>query len=212
MCAKVSVKRRIISIINEEFKKQNELDIHFSPKGDWTYHDEFWSSLLALSSDKYRENYWLDSSICFRWYGNMRFVHLDFSLSMNPGSSLAMDREKISIKSFDEGNCRKLVSTIVKKFIRYSKRNTLPYVKEHYWADHYHASDTWQNINKAVLCFLSHEFDEGMMYWNRAKACYSNELTVDAIAYLEANMTSKERLIQAIKEICAYNRKFFQTE
>ncbi len=98
-----------------ECKKQNELEIHFSPKGDWTYHDEFWSSLLTLSSDKYRENDWLDSNICFRWYGNMRFVHLDFSLSMNPGSSLAMDREKINIKSFDEDNCRKLVSTIVIK-------------------------------------------------------------------------------------------------
>ena len=120
-----------------------------------------------------------------------------------------MDREKISIKSFNEDSSRKLVSTIVKKFIRYSKRNTLPYVKEHYWADHYHPDDTWENINKAVLCFLSDEFDEGMMYWQRAKEGYSNESTVDAITYLEANMTSKERLIQAIKEICAYNKKFF---
>ena len=208
MCAKMSVKRRIISIINEEFEKQNELEIHFSPRGDWTYHDKFWSSLLELSSDKYRENYWLDSSICFRWYGNMGFVGLSFSLSMDADSKIC-DREKINIKSFDEDNCRKLVSTIVKKFIRYSKRNTLPYVKEHYWADHYHADDTWQNINKAVLCFLSHEFDEGMMYWNRAKAGYSNKSTVDAITYLEANMISRERLIQAIKEICAYNKKFF---
>ena len=208
MCAKLSVKRRIISIINEEFERQSDLEIHFSPRGDWTYHDEFWSSLLELSSDKYKENYWLDSNICFRWYGNMGFVGLSFSLSMNAEKPLG-DREEINIKSFDEDNSRKLVSTIVKKFIRYSKRNTLTYVKEHYWTDHYHASDTWQNINKAVLCFLSHKFDEGMMYWNRTKAGYSNESTVDAITYLEANMTSKERLIQAIKEICAYNKKFF---
>ena len=208
MCARMSVKRRIISIINEEFEKQNELEILFSPRGDWTYHDKFWSSLLELSSDKYRENYWLDSNICFRWYGNMGYVRLNFSLSMNAGKPLG-DREEINIKSFDEDNSRKLISTIVEKFIRYSKRNTLPYVKEHYWTDHYHADDTWQNINKAVLCFLSHEFDEGMTYWNRTKACYSNESTVDAITYLEANMISRERLIQAIKEICAYNKKFF---
>ncbi len=208
MCAKMSVKRRIISIINEEFERQSDLEILFSPRGDWTYHDEFWSSLLELSSDKYRENYWLDSNICFRWYGNMGFVRLNFSLSMNAEKPLG-DREKINIKSFDEDNSRKLVSTVVENFIRYSKRNTLPYVKEHYWAKYYHADDTWQNMHKAVLCFLSHEFDEGMMYWNRAKACYSNDATVDAIAYLEANMTSKERLIQAIKEICAYNKKFF---
>ena len=208
MCAKMSVKRRIISIINEEFERQSDIPINLTTRPRWVYHDEFWSSSLTLSSDKYKENYWLDSSICFRWYGNMEFVHLDFSLSMDQ-ESLAMDREKINIKSFEEDNCRKLVSTVVENFIRYSKRNTLPYVKEHYWADHYHAGDTWQNINKAVLCFLSHEFDEGMTYWNRAKVCYSNELTVDAIAYLEANMTSKERLIQAIKEVCEYNKKFF---
>ena len=208
MCARMSVKRRIISIINEEFEKQNELEIHFSPRGDWTYHDEFWSSLLELSSDKYKENYWLDSNICFRWYGNMGFVGLSFSLSMNAEKPLG-DREEINIKGFDEDNSRKLVSTIVEKFIRYSKRNTLPYVKEHYWAKYYHADDTWQNIDKAVLCFLSHEFDAGMAYWNRAKTCYSNESTVDAITYLEANMISRERLIQAIKEICAYNKKFF---
>ena len=208
MCARMSVKRRIISIINEEFERQSDLEIHTSPRLHWTYHDEFWSSLLELSSDKYKENYWLDSNICFRWYGNMGFVGLSFSLSMNAEKPLG-DREEINIKSFDEDSCRKLVSTVVENFIRYSKRNTLPYVKEHYWADHYHAGDTWQNINKAVLCFLSHKFDEGMTYWNRAKAGYSNELTVDAITYLEANMTSKERLIQAIKEICAYNKKFF---
>ncbi|MGP1376747.1 MAG: hypothetical protein ACTTKS_04150, partial [Bulleidia sp.] len=79
----------------------------------------------------------------------------------------------------------------------------------HYWAKYYHADDTWENINKAVLCFLSDEFDEGMVYWQRAKESYSNESTVDAIAYLEENMTSKEQLIQSIKDICEYNKKFF---
>ena len=208
MCAKVSVKRRIISIINEEFERQSDLEIHTLPRGDWTYHDEFWSSLLTLSSDKCREKYWLDSSICFRWYGNMEATHLDFSLSMD-AEKLTSDREEINIKRFDENNSRKLISKIVEDYIRYSKRNTLQYVKEHYRAKYYRAHDTWQNINKAVLCFLSDEFDEGMVYWQRAKEGYSNDSTVDAIAYLEANMTSRERLIQAIKEICAYNRKFF---
>ena len=208
MCAKVSVKRRIMSIINEEFERQSDLEIHFLPIGDWTYNDEYWSSLLTLSSDKCREKYWLDSSICFRWYGNMEATHLDFSLSMD-AEKLTSDREEINIKRFDENNSRKLISKIVEDYIRYSKRNTLQYVKEHYRAKYYRAHDTWQNINKAVLCFLSDEFDEGMMYWNRAKTCYSNESTVDAITYLEANMISRERLIQAIKEICAYNRKIF---
>ena len=208
MCAKVSVKRRIMSIINEEFERQSDLEIHTLPRGDWTYHDEYWSSLLTLSSDKCREKYWLDSSICFRWYGNMGYVRLNFSLSMDAESKIG-DREEINIKSFDENDSRKLISKIVEDYIRYSKRNTLQYVKEHYRAKYYRAHDTWQNINKAVLCFLSHEFDEGMTYWNRAKAGYSNESTVDAITYLEANMISRERLIQAIKEICAYNKKFF---
>ena len=208
MCAKVSVKRRIMSIINEEFERQSDLEIHTLPRGDWTYHDEFWSSLLTLSSDKYRENYWLDSSICFRWYGNMGFVHLNFSLSMD-AEKLICDREEINIKSFDENDSRKLISKIVEDYIRYSKRNTLKYVKEHYWAKYYHADDTWENINKAVLCFLSDEFDEGMVYWQRAKESYSNESTVDAIAYLEENMTSKEQLIKSIRDICEYNKKFF---
>ena len=209
MCAKVSVKRQIMSIINEEFERQSDIQINSAfSRPRWTYNDEFWSSLLTLSSDKCREKYWLDSNICFRWYGNMRFVGLSFSLSMDAKRKIG-DREEINIKGFDEDNSRKLVSTIVEKFIRYSKRNTLPYVKEHYWAKYYHADDTWQNIDKAVLCFLSHEFDAGMAYWNRAKTCYSNESTVDAITYLEANMISRERLIQAIKEICAYNKKFF---
>ena len=197
-----------MSIINEEFEKQSDLKIHFLPIGDWTYNDEFWSSLLTLSSDKCREKYWLDSSICFRWYGNMGFVGLSFSLSMDaekPGG----DRETIKIKTFDENDSRKLISKIVEDYIRYSKRNTLQYVKEHYWAKYYHADDTWQNIDKAVLCFLSDEFDEGMVYWQRAKESYSNESTVDAIAYLEENMTSKERLIKSIKDICEYNKKFF---
>ena len=208
MCAKVSVKRRIMSIINEEFERQSDLEIHFLPIGDWTYNDEYWSSLLTLSSDKYRENYWLDSSICFRWYGNMGFVHLNFSLSMD-AEKLICDREEINIKSFDENDSRKLISKIVEDYIRYSKRNTLQYVKEHYWAKYYHADDTWENINKAVLCFLSDAFDEGMVYWQRAKESYSNESTVDAIAYLEENMTSKEQLIKSIKDICEYNKKFF---
>ena len=208
MCAKVSVKRRIISIINEEFERQSDLEIHFLPIGDWTYNDEYWSSLLTLSSDKCREKYWLDSSICFRWYGNMEATHLDFSLSMN-AEKLTSDREEINIKSFDENDSRKLVSKIVEDYIRYSKRNTLQYVKEHYWAKYYHADDTWENINKAVLCFLSDEFDGGMVYWQRAKESYSNESTVDAIAYLEENMTSKEQLIKSIKDICEYNKKFF---
>ena len=208
MCAKVSVKRRIMSIINEEFERQSDLEIHFLPIGDWTYNDEYWSSLLTLSSDKYRENYWLDSSICFRWYGNMGFVHLNFSLSMD-AEKLICDREEINIKSFDENDSRKLISKIVEDYIRYSKRNTLKYVKEHYWAKYYHADDTWENINKAVLCFLSDEFDEGMVYWQRAKESYSNESTVDAIAYLEENMTSKEQLIKSIRDICEYNKKFF---
>ena len=94
MCAKVSVKRRIMSIINEEFERQSDLEIHTLPRGDWTYHDEFWSSLLTLSSDKYRENYWLDSSICFRWYGNMGYVRLNFSRSMD-AEKLICDRETI---------------------------------------------------------------------------------------------------------------------
>ena len=208
MCAKVSVKRRIISIINEEFEKQSDIEIHTSPRLHWIYHDEFWSSLLELSSDKYKENYWLDSSICFRWYGNMGFVGLSFSLSMDAEKS-GSDREEINIKSFDENDSRKLISKIVEDYIRYSKRNTLEFVKEHYWADHYHADDTWQNIDKAVLCFLSNEFDEGMVYWQRAKESYSNESTVDAIAYLEENMTSKVQLIKSIKDICEYNKKFF---
>ena len=208
MCAKVSVKRRIMSIINEEFERQSDLEIHTLPRGDWTYHDEYWSSLLTLSSDKCREKYWLDSSICFRWYENMGFVHLNFSLSMD-AEKLICDREEINIKSFDENDSRKLISKIVEDYIRYSKRNTLKYVKEHYWAKYYHADDTWENINKAVLCFLSDEFDEGMMYWQRAKESYSNESTVDAIAYLEENMTSKEQLIKSIKDICEYNKKFF---
>ena len=197
-----------MSIINEEFERQSDLEIHTLPRGDWTYHDEFWSSLLTLSSDKCREKYWLDSSICFRWYGNMGFVHLNFSLSMD-AEKLICDREEINIKSFDENDSRKLISKIVEDYIRYSKRNTLQYVKEHYWAKYYHADDTWENINKAVLCFLSDEFDEGMVYWQRAKESYSNESTVDAIAYLEENMTSKEQLIQSIKDICEYNKKFF---
>ena len=208
MCAKVSVKRRIMSIINEEFERQSDLEIHFLPIGDWTYNDEYWSSLLTLSSDKCREKYWLDSSICFRWYGNMEATHLDFSLSMDaekPGG----DRETIKIKTFDENDSRKRISKIVEDYIRYSKRNTLEYVKEHYWADHYHADDTWQNIDKAVLCFLSDEFDEGMVYWQRAKESYSNESTVDAIAYLEENMASKEQLIKSIRDICEYNKKIF---
>ena len=209
MCAKVSVKRQIMSIINEEFERQSDIQINSAfSRPRWTYNDEYWSSLLTLSSDKCREKYWLDSSICFRWYGNMEATHLDFSLSMD-AEKLTSDREEINIKSFDEDNSRKLVSTIVKKFIRYSKRNTLTYVKEHYWADHYHPDDTWENINKAVLCFLSDEFDEGMMYWQRAKEGYSNESTVDAIAYLEENMTSKEQLIKSIRDICEYNKKFF---
>ena len=208
MCAKVSVKRRIMSIINDEFERQSDLEIHTLPRGDWTYHDEFWSSLLTLSSDKCREKYWLDSSICFRWYGNMRFVHLNFSLSMKAKKKIC-DRETIKIKIFDENDSRKLISKIVEDYIRYSKRNTLEFVKEHYWADHYHPDDTWQNINKAVLCFLSDEFDEGMVYWQRAKESYSNESTVDAIAYLEENMASKEQLIKSIKDICEYNKKFF---
>ena len=208
MCAKVSVKRRIMSIINEEFERQSDLEIHTLPRGDWTYHDEYWSSLLTLSSDKCREKYWLDSSICFRWYGNMRFVGLSFSLSMDAKKKIC-DRETIKIKTFDENDSRKLVSKIVEDYIRYSKRNTLEFVKEHYWADHYHADDTWQNIDKAVLCFLSDEFDEGMVYWQRAKESYSNESTVDAIAYLEENMTSKEQLIKSIKDICEYNKKVF---
>ena len=208
MCAKVSVKRRIMSIINDEFERQSDLEIHTLPRGDWTYHDEFWSSLLTLSSDKCREKYWLDSSICFRWYGNMRFVGLSFSLSMDAKKKIC-DREEINIKSFDENDSRKLVSKIVEDYIRYSKRNTLQYVKEHYWADHYHPDDTWQNIDKAVLCFLSDEFDEGMVYWQRAKEGYSNDSTVDAIAYLEENMASKEQLIKSIKDICEYNKKFF---
>ena len=208
MCAKVSVKRRIMSIINEEFERQSDLEIHTLPRGDWTYHDEFWSSLLTLSSDKCRENYWLDSSICFRWYGNMGYVRLNFSLSMD-AENMTSDREEINIKSFDENDSQKLISKIVEDYIRYSKRNTLQYVKEHYWADHYHPDDTWQNIDKAVLCFLSDEFDEGMVYWQRAKEGYSNNSTVDAIAYLEENMTSKEQLIKSIKDICEYNKKFF---
>jgi len=197
-----------MSIINEEFERQSDLEIHTLPRGDWTYHDEFWSSLLTLSSDKCREKYWLDSSICFRWYGNMEATHLDFSLSMD-AEKLTSDREEINIKIFDENDSRKLVIKIVEDYIRYSKRNTLEYVKEHYWADHYHPDDTWENINKAVLCFLSDEFDEGMMYWQRAKEGYSNESTVDAIAYLEENMTSKEQLIKSIRDICEYNKKFF---
>ena len=208
MCAKVSVKRRIMSIINEEFERQSDLEIHTLPRGDWTYHDEYWSSLLTLSSDKCREKYWLDSSICFRWYGNMGFVGLSFSLSMDSKKKIC-DRETIKIKTFDENDSRKLVSKIVEDYIRYSKRNTLQYVKEHYWADHYHADDTWQNIDKAVLCFLSDEIDEGMVYWQRAKEGYSNDSTVDAIAYLEENMASKEQLIKSIKDICEYNKKFF---
>ena len=208
MCAKVSVKRRIMSIINEEFERQSDLEIHFLPIGDWTYNDEYLSSLLTLSSDKYRENYWLDSSICFRWYGNMGFVGLSFSLSMDAKKKIC-DRETIKIKIFDENDSRKLISKIVEDYIRYSKRNTLEFVKEHYWADHYHADDTWQNIHKAVLCFLSDEFDEGMVYWQRAKESYSNESTVDAIAYLEENMTSKEQLIKSIRDICEYNKKVF---
>ena len=208
MCAKVSVKRRIMSIINEEFERQSDLEIHTLPRGDWTYHDEYWSSLLTLSSDKCREKYWLDSSICFRWYGNMGFVGLSFSLSMDAEKS-GSDREEINIKTFDENDSRKLISKIVEDYIRYSKRNTLEFVKEHYWADHYHPDDTWQNINKAVLCFLSDEFDEGMVYWQRAKESYSSDATVDAIAYLEENMTSKEQLIKSIKDICEYNKKFF---
>ena len=208
MCAKVSVKRRIMSIINEEFERQSDLEIHFLPIGDWTYNDEYWSSLLTLSSDKCREKYCLDCSICFRWYGNMGFVHLNFSLSMD-AEKLICDREEINIKSFDENDSRKLISKIVEDYIRYSKRNTLKYVKEHYWAKYYHADDTWENINKAVLCFLSDAFDEGMMYWQRAKESYSNESTVDAIAYLEENMASKEQLIKSIKDICEYNKKFF---
>ena len=197
-----------MSIINEEFERQSDLEIHFLPIGDWTYNDEYWSSLLTLSSDKCREKYWLDSSICFRWYGNMEATHLDFSLSMD-AEKLTSDREEINIKRFDENNSRKLISKIVEDYIRYSKRNTLQYVKEHYWAKYYHADDTWENIDKAVLCFLSDEFDEGMVYWQRAKESYSNESTVDAIAYLEENMTSKEQLIKSIKDICEYNKKFF---
>ena len=209
MCAKVSVKRRIMSIINEEFERQSDIQINSAfSRPRWTYNDEYWSSLLTLSSDKCREKYWLDSSICFRWYGNMEATHLDFSLSMDAKRKIC-DRETIKIKTFDENDSRKLVSKIVEDYIRYSKRNTLEYVKEHYWADHYHPDDTWENINKAVLCFLSDEFDEGMMYWQRAKEGYSNESTVDAIAYLEENMTSKEQLIKSIKDICEYNKKFF---
>ena len=197
-----------MSIINEEFERQSDLEIHFLPIGDWTYNDEYWSSLLTLSSDKCREKYWLDSSICFRWYGNMGYVRLNFSLSMDAESQIC-DRETIKIKTFDENGSRKRISKIVEDYIRYSKRNTLEYVKEHYWADHYHADDTWENINKAVLCFLSDEFDEGMVYWQRAKEGYSNESTVDAIAYLEENMASKEQLIKSIKDICEYNKKLF---
>ena len=209
MCAKVSVKRRIISIINEEFERQSDIQINSAfSRPRWTYNDEYWSSLLTLSSDKCREKYWLDSSICFRWYGNMEATHLDFSLSMD-AEKLISDREEINIKSFDENDSRKLISKIVEDYIRYSKRNTLQYVKEHYRAKYYRAHDTWQNINKAVLCFLSDEFDEGMVYWQRAKESYSNESTVDAIAYLEENMASKEQLIKSIKDICEYNKKFF---
>ena len=138
----------------------------------------------------------------------MGYVRLNFSLSMD-AEKLICDREEINIKSFDENDSRKLISKIVEDYIRYSKRNTLKYVKEHYWAKYYHADDTWENINKAVLCFLSDEFDEGMVYWQRAKESYSNESTVDAIAYLEENMTSKEQLIKSIKDICEYNKKFF---
>ena len=209
MCAKVSVKRRIMSIINEEFERQSDIQINSAfSRPRWTYNDEYWSSLLTLSSDKCREKYWLDSSICFRWYGNMEATHLDFSLSMDAKRKIC-DRETIKIKTFDENDSRKLISKIVEDYIRYSKRNTLEYVKEHYWADHYHPDDTWENINKAVLCFLSDEFDEGMVYWQRAKEGYSNDSTVDAIAYLEENMTSKEQLIKSIRDICEYNKKFF---
>ena len=185
MCAKVSVKRQIMSIINEEFERQSDIQINSAfSRPRWTYNDEYWSSLLTLSSDKCREKYWLDSNICFRWYGNMEATHLDFSLSMDAKRKIC-DRETIKIKIFDENDSRKLISKIVEDYIRYSKRNTLEYVKEHYWADHYHPDDTWENINKAVLCFLSDEFDEGMMYWQRAKEGYSNESTVDAITYLD---------------------------
>ena len=53
MCAKVSVKRRIISIINEEFERQSDIQINSAfSRPRWTYNDEYWSSLLTLSSDK----------------------------------------------------------------------------------------------------------------------------------------------------------------
>lgn len=205
----MNIKKDIISIINTEINNMDGLTIEYiKNKNQWVYHDIYWSNMLTLSLSKDKKKYWIDSSICFRWYFNMQFIHLSFSLSMNEEKVIS-DRETIEIDYYNSENATILIKQTLNNLLYFSKRNTIEYVNNHYFIKHYDYNDTRQNIDKAMLCFLSNDFKHGNEFLSRAKDCYQNNSTMDSISYIDTHLDHKN-FKSLVEDLCRKNISLFR--
>lgn len=79
----MNYKRTIIESF-DSYIKDNRLEntiLKSKRKGEYYIAHDYWLSLIYVSMNKWKTEYWIDMTMCFFWKKNMYYLNMDRGLS-----------------------------------------------------------------------------------------------------------------------------------
>lgn len=205
----MNYKQTIIKAFNKAIEERGMKEsITQTPKrARWINKRKYWTNLITVSMDKWKEKYWIDLSICFRWEDNMEFVSLGWSIL---GTEGGIDRFVIKIsEETTEEKIQEVANEIIDKYIKHNEINTPENLNKRIYIykgkEIIREGNVWDNFNKSMLCYVSKNYEEGRYYLERAKNATQVPTSEEALRpYLEL-IDNPELVLKKIEEICEKN-------
>ena len=205
----MNYKQTIIKAFNKAIEERGmkEKLVQNGKKAEWIHKEKYWSNFIYASMDKWKTEYWIDLSICFRWEDNMEFVSLGWSIL---GDDHKFDRFCIEIsEETTEEKIQEVVDEIIDKYIKHNEINTPENLNKRIYIckgkEMINERSVWDNLNKSMLCYVSKNYEEGRYYLERAKNATQVPTSEEALRpYLEL-IDNPELVLKKIEEICEKN-------
>ncbi len=203
-------KQTIIKAFNKAIEERGmkESIIQTPKKARWVNKRKYWTNLITVSMDKWKTEYWIDLSICFRWEENMEYVSLGWSIL---GNDHGLDRFCIEIsEETTEEKIQEVANEIIDKYIKHNEINTPENLNKriHIYdgKEIIPEGNFWEDFNKFVLNYIVGDYEKGKEYYNKAKAmAWEMESSLGTIKPFLDIVDNPELVLKKIEEICEKN-------
>ncbi len=206
----MNYKQTIIKAFNKAIEERGmkEKLVQNGKKAEWIHKEKYWSNFIYASMDKWKEKYWIDLSICFRWKNNMEYVSLGWSIL---GNDNEIDRFVIKIsEETTEEKIQEVANEIIDKYIKHNEINTPENLNKRIYIykgkEIIPQGNFWEDFNKFVLNYIVGDYEKGLEYYNKAKAASGDrEVSLETIKPFLDIVDNPELVLKKIEEICEKN-------